>query len=263
MNYQNKSIVALDVGGSSVKSGLVLGDTVDQLKTTSIDSKGDSETIIATFSDIINSYSALNNIEGIAFSMPGPFDYERGISYMGPGQKKYEAIHGLNLKKSLLEKIPKTYQISFRDDGESAIVGEALFGAGRPYERLLGITLGTGIGSAFVVAGQPRYSGEGIIENTPLYDCLWENERADEVFSIRGLTSRLYKIGFIGEPKKAFELARSNQEIKTVFENWGNDLGQFLNAYATSFQAEAVLVQGGLSGAFDLFGDQMQKHLKA
>ena len=254
----SNNIVAMDVGGSSVKSGLVTGETVEDIKTTPIDSKGDSKTIITTFSDIINSYSAANHISGIAFSMPGPFDHTMGISYMGPNQGKYEAIYGMNLK----ELLSTDYPITFRDDGESAIVGEALYGAGKPYERLLGITLGTGIGSAFIINGEPQYVGKGIPKNL-LYDCLWENKRADEVFSIRGLKSRLTDVGFQGEPKEATERAKTDHEVRKVFEQWGEELGLFLNRYVSQFNAQAVIVQGGLAGAFELFGEQIQKNIKA
>ncbi|WP_297766579.1 ROK family protein, partial [uncultured Muriicola sp.] len=240
-------ILAMDVGGSSIKSGLVSGETVEDIRTTPIDSKGDSETIITTFSDIINGYTAANHISGIAFSMPGPFDHTMGISYMGPNQGKYEAIYGINLKELLLERVSTDYPITFRDDGESAIVGEALYGAGKPYERLLGVTLGTGIGSAYIIKGEPQYAGKGIPENL-LYDCLWENKRADEVFSIRGLKSRLAGVGFRGEPKEATELARTNHEVRKVFELWGEELGLFLNKYVSQFNAQAVIVQGGLAG---------------
>ena len=259
---RNEDILALDVGGSSIKSGLVSGDSVVNIKTTPINSKGDSETIITTFSDIINSYSAANQISGIAFSMPGPFDHTKGISYMGPNQGKYEAIYGINLKELLLERVSTDYPITFRDDGESAIVGEALYGAGKPYDRILGITLGTGIGSAFIINGEPQYAGMGIPKNL-LYDCLWENKRADEVFSIRGVKFRLRGIGFHGEPKEASELALTDLEVRKVFELWGAELGLFLNKYVSQFNAQAVIVQGGLSGAFELFGGQLQKNIQA
>ncbi len=43
----------MDVGGSSVKSGLFSGETVEDIKTTPIDSKGNSENIITTFSILL------------------------------------------------------------------------------------------------------------------------------------------------------------------------------------------------------------------
>ncbi len=66
----------------------------------------------------------------------------------------------MNLKELLLERVSTEYPITFRDDGESAIAGEA-YGAGKPYERLLGITLGTGIGSAFIINGGTSVCGKG------------------------------------------------------------------------------------------------------
>lgn len=258
-----KPILALDIGGSSIKSGLVNGETVQGQKKTIIDSRASREKIIATFSTIIQSYFEKEAIEGVAFSIPGPFDYDNGISYIDASQNKYGAIYGVNLKKELIARLSLSCPISFRNDGESAVVGEALFGVGKPFGRLLGITLGTGFGSAFIEGGRPQIEGIGIPKNKPLYDCMWNNQRADDVFSIRGLESRLKEIGFTGTLKTAAEKGKTDSEIRRVFEFWGDELGQFLKEFTDLFGAEALIVQGGLSGAFELFMDSLQNNLTA
>ncbi|NNM17992.1 MAG: hypothetical protein HKP24_05420, partial [Croceitalea sp.] len=97
----------------------------------------------------------------------------------------------------------------------------------------------------------------------PLYDCIWKNQRVDDIFSIRGLMSRLASLGFYDNPKQAVTEAKNNSQIRNVFEAWGDDLGQFLNASISSFKAEALIVQGGLSGGMEYFAKSLQRNLSA
>jgi len=99
------AVIALDVGGSSVKSGVVRADgRVQHQAQTPIDSSGAAELIVTTLQSAIE--RQLQQVErgilrGIAFGFPGPFDYSRGVSYIGDVQKKYEAIYGLDLRAAL------------------------------------------------------------------------------------------------------------------------------------------------------------------
>ncbi|MEZ4637552.1 MAG: ROK family protein [Caldilineaceae bacterium] len=82
--------------------------------------------------------------------------------------------------------------VRFRNDAEAAIVGEARFGAGRGLHRLIGLTLGTGSGSAFLIGGVPQIGGPGVPPNGWIYPLLFEGTQADDVFSIRGLLGRCH-----------------------------------------------------------------------
>jgi glucokinase len=200
---------------------------------------------------------------GVAIGMPGPFDYEVGISYI-KGVAKYEAIYGMNIKTELQQLLGKqNLPIVFRNDAEAAIMGEALYGAGRPYRRLIGITLGTGIGSAFVVEGKSVESGRGVPPHGWLYQEPFQDLPADDVFSTRGLLARLQKINPAYETVAAFaEAAHSGEaQLRQGFLQFGSDLGEFLASFAQTFGAEVILVLGGIARAIDLFEPLLQQNL--
>ena len=67
----------------------------------------------------------------------------------------------------------------YRNDAEAAIVGEALSGAGIAYSRLIGLTLGTGLGSAFIVEREVITEGDNVPPHGLLYSCMFENQRAE------------------------------------------------------------------------------------
>ncbi len=153
--------------------------------------------------------------------------------------------------------------ILFRNDAEAAVVGEARYGAGRDYRRLIGVTLGTGCGSAFLVDGVPVTSGPGVPPNGWLYPVLFRGLRADDVFSRRGLEARLRSAGVTERNVKDAAAAARAGDVgaRQVFEAFGADLGSFLNSYAVAFAAEAVLVLGRIAGAMDLFGPPLRQAL--
>jgi glucokinase len=261
-------VIALDVGGTSVKSALVApgGHLTGKPSNTPIDSSSEADNILSTFAQIISTHlreSHTSDLLGVAFGFPGPFDYAAGICLI-EGVEKYGAIYGVNMRDALRTRLDLgDLPILFRNDAEAAVVGEARYGMGRDYRRLIGVTLGTGCGSAFLVDSVPVTSGPGVPPNGWLYPVRFRGLRADDTFSRRGLEARLRAAGTtVLNVKEAAGAARAGDvNARQVFEAFGADLGTFLNSFAVPFAAEAVLVLGQIAGAMDLFGPPLRQAL--
>jgi glucokinase len=240
-------ILSLDVGGTSVKSGLVDGGRlVSSVSRTPMESKGSKEKILRDFRQLLDQYEGF---KGLAFAFPGPFDYENGVCQV-QGLEKYGELYGVNLTRALDLSCPTRYF----NDAEAAIVGESRFGEGRTSSRVLGVTLGTGLGSAFLVDGRPVKDGPGVPPNGWLYSQSVGQTVADNVFSIRGFRARARAAGLPeSEPHQV-----TSPEIWAEF---GTDLGRFLRPFVEDFEAQTVVVLGGLSGAFDHFGPSLNEIL--
>lgn len=257
--------IALDVGGSSVKSALVSpgGQVLGPVRETRVDSASSAGTVLGGLAQAIATHLAGAPPAGIGLGFPGPFDYAAGVSWI-TGVEKFEALYGLEVRAGLHQRLGLgDLPILFRNDAEAAIVGEALYGGGRGRRRLIGLTLGTGFGSAFVVSGQPVTTGSGVPAQGWLYPVLFRGQRADDCFSRRGLLARLRAAGADwADVKPAAEAARAgNDAARQVFDVFGADLGVFLEPFAVAFGAEAVLVAGGLARALDLFKAPLQRAL--
>jgi glucokinase len=258
-------VIALDVGGTSFKSALIArgGHVASTVQATPIDSSGSADIILGSLAGTVASYLRVGTPAGVALGFPGPFDYAGGVSRI-TGVEKFEALYGLDVRQALRERVSlPDVPILFRNDAEAALVGEASYGAGRDRRRLLGVTLGSGLGSAFVVNGQAVDTGPGVPAQGWLYPVLFGGQRADDCFSRRGLLARLRAAGsHWAEVKPAAEAARgADAAARRVFEAFGADLGAFLSPFAVQFEAEAVLVAGRIAGALDLFGQPMQQAL--
>jgi glucokinase len=259
--------IALDVGGTSVKSALVTQEKrlIDAPMITPLDSNAEAGHILGSFADIINHYIANSPVSlvGIGVGFPGPFDYVIGISTIR-GTAKYESIYGLNIREALRSRLAADLPIRFRNDAEAAIVGEARYGSGRTFSRLIGLTLGTGCGSAFLVDGEPVNSGKGVPPNGWVYPMAFQGVQADDVFSVRGLRARLREAGVaIGDDLEATAKTarRGDIRLRQVYAEFGHDLGVFLQPLTVDFAAQAVLILGGIARAYDLFDSALASEL--
>src|SRR5207237_2105693 len=130
-----------DVGGTHVSAARVdlAAATVDG--SARFDFDGDE---LGTLVDAATSVRA----DRLGVAIPGPFDYTRGVSAI---RHKLQSLYGVDLRGELanaLEIAPGA--VVFLNDADAFLLGEAWAGAARGHARALGVTLGTGLGSAFL-----------------------------------------------------------------------------------------------------------------
>ncbi|MCI5081633.1 MAG: ROK family protein [Saprospiraceae bacterium] len=257
--------IVFDVGGTSIKSGIVRSDSeiIGDIRQTFIDSKADQETILSTFKGILKAHFeelGAKHPAFVAIAFPGPFDYPNGISKI-KGVQKYESIYDLNLKAVFQSYLPDPgIPIFFCNDAEAAITGEARYGCGKAYHKSLGVTLGTGLGGAFMVDDVPQRTGKGVTADGEIYYFKFKGQIGDDVFSKRGLHQRFEEAGIeIVSIEAAAAAARAGDDDKrAIFEQFGTDFGIFLSQITKTFEPEAILALGGIANAVDLFRKQVE-----
>lgn len=260
------TVIALDVGGSSVKSGVVRCTTppaVVDRRQTALDHRAPADQLIALLAGIIAAHLPTTEPPcGVAFGVPSPFDYTNGVSLM---QHKFAALYAVDLGAALRATLQQpALAIRYRNDAEAAIVGEVLFGRQQIGRRVLGITLGTGIGSSFLDAGRPIASDASVPPNGALWSLPHPaGGRADDHFSTRGLLQRLQRVvPSVANVAAAAAIARAGDgALQTAFADFGRELGAFVAPHMARFGAQALLVLGGIARALDLFGPTLRAEL--
>ncbi len=193
---------------------------------------------------------------GLAIAICGPFDLDAGESRMR-GVHKFEDIHGIDLRAALRERSSiGDRPIRFARDAESAGTGEAVAGAGRGVDRVLTITVGTGLGTCLTADARPVEFVDGFgVEHVGMLETPWG--RADDVLSAYGLANRL------GVNMIELRSAVDDPTNAPVVSEHGRRLGSFLAPLVADFDAHLVVIGGGLSAAFDRFGPSLQSALGA
>jgi glucokinase len=253
--------IVLDVGGSSIKSGRVSGTCVEGFRRDPYDAHGEAEAILAVYRDVIRAHAAAaaTPIREVVLAHPGPFDYARGVCLVR-GVAKLESLYGLSVRDALASVLPPSCGLRFLNDAEAAIRGEARHGAGRPWTRILGLTLGTGLGSAFVARGEAVREGPGVPDGGEVYALPWAGGIADQEFSSRGLRHRLRDVPGGRAPFEAIgrRLSAGESPLVGIFAAFGADLGTFLAPQVGAFAADGVIVLGGLANLLPYFGPALE-----
>jgi len=256
-------VLGVDIGGSHITTGIVdvkeKGLIAKSIKRKFIDSSGSAESILNGWTQIIKESLSCHEgeIKRIGIAMPGPFDYENGISLI-KDQDKFKALYQLNIKQELAERLNiKPSDIKFINDAAAFMQGEAFCGAAQGYDRALGLTLGTGLGSAVVINGKSK--------DAELWNSKFLSGIAEDYLSTRWFVNK-YKSLTGKELDSVKELAAivdSDAYAKQVFNEFGRGLGHFLADIIRDTKAEVVVLGGNISKAFNLFAPHVVDNLKA
>jgi glucokinase len=268
------SIVSLDVGGTSIKSGVVslasigstaapgtAADAVEMGPSLPARSTESAEVVLAQLVRAVT--TALRfagpNVVGLAIGFPGPFDITGGRALIR-GLHKFESIYGLDLRAELRSALVASgsgttaLPIEFARDSEAAGTGEAVFGSGRIGTRVLTITIGTGLGSCLTERGHVVETVEEL-EVEKLAQRNTPEGRADDVLSARGLADRL------GIETSALQSLVDDPVVSEAIRDHGRRLGAFLAPVVDELDVDFVVIGGGLVAVFDLFGERLQAEL--
>ena len=153
---------AVDIGGSRTKVGIVAEDgTVVTRTTIPTSAAGDPtpllEGIVSTLQPMLDAQrAARNEVFGIGVSVAGFLDRQHVAMIENAN---LPALFGFPLRRALEERLALDCRLEV--DSNAAIVAEHRYGAGQGSARLLGVTVGTGLGGGVIIDGALlRYTGE-------------------------------------------------------------------------------------------------------
>ena len=264
-------ILAVDVGGTSIKLALISSEghyIKGTFRKTPVNSMSGREEILRPFIGLLKEglRSASERgleVKAIGLAVPGPFDLERGISFM---EHKFSSLYGLNLRKIIARRLGlrEKFPIVFKLDSWAFVVGEAWRGVARGYKRIIGITLGMGLGSAFMVDGHVVTKGPGVPPEGWLWNLPYEGGILEDRVSRRGIVKRYKEL--TGEELEVKEIAlrgfHGDRNSLKVFEEVGLILGKCLKLVAMEFKPDCIVFGGQISKAFNLFRDPLTRELR-
>ena len=246
-------VIGIDIGGSHITAGIVDLETRklvnNSLIRKHVNSKGSAEEILDSWVKVIEqlfSFFPLTQ-KKIGIAMPGPFDYKEGICLI-KGVDKFESLFNLNIKKLLAEKLHiSNANILMMNDASCFLKGEVFGGAAINCDNVIGITLGTGLGSARFHSGQ-TFEGD-------LYFAPFRDGAAEDYLSSRWFI-KCYKetTGFTVKNVKELSEKKSREPgIQSLFSEFGKNLGEVLYNYLQKHSCDTIVIGGNISNAWELF----------
>ncbi len=256
----------LEVGGTHVTAATV--DTARQrvLERTrhDLDSAAEASTILDAFCA-----AAMTLADTVparwAVAMPDPFDYPRGIAlFRDVG--KFDALYGVDVGRALIDSITPTPQsITFAHDTEAFLLGEWLCGAAQGAQRCAAVTIGTGIGSAFLDRGRTVRDSPGLPPGGRIHQVQCDGRPLEDVVSRRAIRARY--LARSGVDLDVHEIAtharRGDATAAAVLDEAFTALGRALAPAMRAFAPDVLVVGGSVARSWDLLATPLMTGLRA
>lgn len=153
---------AIDIGGTATKIGIVAEDgSVVKSETIPTSPLGEPialvDAIVLSLQPLLDAEKAAGkSVAGVGVSVAGFLDSERSAMIQNAN---LPALRGFQLRRALEERL--SLECRLEVDSNAAVVAEYRYGAGRGATRLLGVTLGTGLGGGVIIDGELlHFTGE-------------------------------------------------------------------------------------------------------
>jgi glucokinase len=253
------AVVALDIGGTHVTAGRVdpATATVDVRTRAPLPEDGTREDLVAAIVGAAASTGARASRIGVA--VPGPFDYASGVCEIA---HKLRALYGVDLRHELVAGLglPDPAAVRFLNDAHAFLLGESWAGAARGHARAVGVTLGTGLGSAFLVDGEAVHSGPGVPPDGALYRLDVRGAPVEDTISRRGLLAR-YPAGDV-DVEQVAALARAGDPVaRYAFVDVAEALAELLLPWLLEFAPTCLVVGGSIARSWGLLAPALRSGL--
>jgi glucokinase len=159
MDDMNRKIIGVDIGGTTIKTGLIDQQGKIIKKWEIATNKTNNKHIIiddiweSIQQEIVKEKVIEQELLGIGIGSPGFVDEVNGIVYnaFNVGWEKYDLVNQLEKRTRL--------PVVLGNDANIAALGENWKGAGNQEKNMIMVTLGTGVGSG-IIAGGDLLTGE-------------------------------------------------------------------------------------------------------
>jgi len=259
-----KSVLVYDIGGSHVSAAVCTG--CDFRLGAVVSAAHPAEQTSEAFIDLLHiigteASHGFNEIHGAELAFPGPFDYAAGVSHL---THKLPYLLGVDVRAALAERFGwEQADVRFLNDAAAYLLGEVGAGAGRGVERVVCITLGTGIGSGFAVDGRVVTSGPGVPPGGEIWDYPYRGGILEDTLSTRAMqASYQSRTGNLREVAEIAASVPSDKDAREVFTEFGHELGQAFRTILATFAPQVVVLGGGISRSSHLFLPAAEQELQ-
>ena len=277
--------IGIDIGGMSIKGAAVdsNGRVYEKFSMPFIKGEPGEETI-RKLAETVKEYIAANGLEnkiaGIGLGSPGTLDVKNGIVNYA-NNLGWENLHVADIFHEILP-----YPVRLTNDANAASLGEAKFGAGKSYENIIMLTLGTGVGGGIIINGKLYEGNEGkgaeLGHSVIVVDgeqCTCGRKGCLETYAsatalIRETKKAMHSnrrslmwkvcpdIDLVGG-KVPFEAAKQGDKTAIdVLDNYIKYLGEGILNFCNIFRPNVVVLSGGIANAGDYLFDRVNQYIK-
>ncbi|TRZ80842.1 ROK family protein [bacterium] len=247
--------IGIDVGGTNT-----VGVLMENKKLSCHIKKKTAKSDFGNFIiDFIQELKGNEKIESIGLGVPGVLNETKSTVITSPNLRNIENIE---LQKLISEKF--SAKVFIENDANCFVWGEYILGAGKSFDNIVGLTLGSGLGSGVIIDGELFNGAHGaasefghhiIKANGIKCHCgnrgCWEQYASSQFFFRQTGMS----------PKTVYEKAKGGDEkALRVWKYFGYWLGIGIANIVNILDPEAIIMGGNITNAWNYFIKETKKN---
>ncbi len=244
-------LIGVDLGGTKVNVGLVEGNRILSNKSLKIPQDTASEwDVINVIIDLIKEQLGKHKVEGIGIGVPSIVDREKGIIHEVQNIPSWKEV-------PLADILIKEFGIPvfIDNDANCFAYGEFKFGIGKAYKHLVGLTLGTGMGSGIItnrhLMGDAN-CGSGEFGMIPYKDGILEDY----------CSGKFFKNFYNSNGEELMILAREGNSMAIeAFKKFGEHLGNAVKTILYAVDPQVIIVGGSIVNSMDFFEPSLSRSI--
>jgi len=249
MTQQGSTVIGVDLGGTKVAVGRVRDGEVEALAKHTVPARESRDAVLGVVIEAIVEVLT-PEVSAIGCGVPSVVDVAEGVVREVGNIPSWKAVP---LRDELEEHLGLPAVID--NDANAFALGEFVFGAGRGRRHLVGMTLGTGLGTGVVMDGRLLHGancGVGELGKTAHKGRMLQGWCASPYFE------REWGV----DGGELHRRAREGDETALrAFDAYGEELSAAVALALYAYDPEVVVLGGSIARAFDLFEDALRRGL--
>jgi glucokinase len=243
--------IGVDLGGTNIRAGIRENDTITDRKQISLAEKDSLASTLHQLKELIRPLVS-PAVRGIGIAVPSIVDVERGVVYNVVNIPSWERVE----LKGILEEAFQV-EVQVENDANCFALGEHLHGKAKGFKTVVGITLGTGVGSGLILNGKiygGSNGGAGEVGYLNYRDKDFEFYGGSFFFADVHHTSAL----------EIYQFARSGDEkALSIWKEYGTHIGDLIKSVVYAYDPEAIVFGGSIANAYEFFEPSMRQTILA
>ena len=243
------SHVGVDLGGTNVRAGIVRANELLDVVSKKINAQVDADAVLQQVFQLIDSLIQ-PGVKSIGIGVPGLVDEDRGLVY--------DVVYIPSWKEIPLQKrMQDRYGIPvfLNNDANCFALGELYFGKGRGARSMIGLTIGTGMGTGIIIDEKLYAGASGGAGEFGMIDYL---DQCYEYYASGQFFKNVY--GVDGEV--VFQRAsEGDEEAIGMYGEMGKHLGNAIRMILYALDVDLIVLGGSVRHAFAWFQNSMWERI--
>ena len=245
---KNEMIIGIDMGGTNVRAGIVQNGVAVNIVSQRINANGNIDEVLQQLFDFIDK-SIQHGVKAIGIGFPG-------LAVNGVAYDVYNIPSWKEVPLQQLMEQRYGVPVLINNDANCFALGEFYFGKGQGADSMVGLAVGTGLGSGIII-NKKLYSGKaccaGEFGMMPYLDKFYEYYASGQFFQ------NIYNV----DGETVFNKATQGDETSlAMYAEFGKHLGNAIKTILYAIDPQLIVLGGSVRHAYRFFEKSMWQQIQ-